>query len=59
MHKHIGVDYIYEDSTGEKPGKVREDEEKLLTREAMEALPKEWANNLKQAIENVSNPALK
>jgi len=32
---------------------VREDEEKLLTREAMAALPMAWGNNLKQAIENV------
>ncbi|HBE34142.1 MAG TPA: hypothetical protein DD990_23330, partial [Cyanobacteria bacterium UBA11368] len=58
MHKHIGVDYIYEDSTVEKSGKVREDEEKLLTREAMAALPTEWVNNLKQAIENVDMRAI-
>ncbi|HAX80373.1 MAG TPA: histidine kinase [Cyanobacteria bacterium UBA11372] len=58
MHKHIGVDYIYEDSIGEKSGKVREDEEKLLTREAMAALPMAWGNNLKQAIENVDMKAI-
>jgi CheY-like chemotaxis protein len=58
MHKHIGVNYIYEDSTLEKSGKVREDGEKLLTREAMAALPTEWVNNLKQAIENVDMRAI-
>jgi hypothetical protein len=39
-------------------GKVREDGEKLLTREAMAALPTEWVNNLKQAIENVDMRAI-
>lgn len=58
MHKHIGVNYIYEDSTGENSVKVGEEKEKRLTREAMEALPTEWANNLKQAIENVDMKAI-
>jgi signal transduction histidine kinase/CheY-like chemotaxis protein len=58
MHKHIGVDYIYEDSTVKKSGTVREYEEKLLTREAMATLPTEWLNNLQQAIENLDMRAI-
>jgi signal transduction histidine kinase/DNA-binding NarL/FixJ family response regulator len=56
MHKHIGVRYIYEDSTGKKA--AGNNEQQVLTPEAMAKLPTEWMTHLKQAIHNLDMKAM-
>lgn len=49
MHKHIGVRYVYEDSTHDS-SIAKEAQQNVLTAAAIAALPVEWVANLQEAI---------
>ena len=53
MHKHIGVRFVYEDSTPRDSSLISHGEQEALTSAALSALPEEWIAKLKQAILNV------
>jgi len=53
MHRHIGVRYIYEDSPENEMSTSQHVDKSVLTAAALQALPKEWLGELKQAIINV------
>jgi signal transduction histidine kinase/CheY-like chemotaxis protein len=53
MHKHIGVRFVYEDSTHRDSSLIENREQNVLTTAALAALPGEWLANLEQAIHNV------
>ncbi|NES69252.1 MAG: response regulator, partial [Okeania sp. SIO2D1] len=48
MHKHIGVEFIYEKTQEKTTKQTRE----ILTRENLAALPEEWQRGLEDAIVN-------
>jgi len=49
MHKHIGVRYVYEDSTHDS-SIAKEGQQDALNAAAIAALPVEWVANLQEAI---------
>jgi signal transduction histidine kinase/DNA-binding NarL/FixJ family response regulator len=53
MHKHIGVRFVYEDSTQKDSSLIENREQDTLTAAALAALSKEWLANLEQAILHV------
>ncbi|MFB2924108.1 MULTISPECIES: ATP-binding protein [Aerosakkonema] len=50
MHKHIGVRYVYEDSSKRDSSLTKNEEANILTAAAIAALPAEWVANLQEAI---------
>ncbi len=53
MHKHIGVQYIYDDAAVAEELATQTADETALTAEAIAALPAEWVMILQQAIRTV------
>lgn len=50
MHKHIGVNYVYEDSIPSDLSITQEGEPNVLTAAAIAALPVDWVAKLQEAI---------
>jgi signal transduction histidine kinase/DNA-binding NarL/FixJ family response regulator len=53
MHKHIGVQYIYDDAAVAEELATQTADETALTAETMATLPAEWVTALQQAIRTV------
>jgi signal transduction histidine kinase/CheY-like chemotaxis protein len=53
MHKHIGVQYIYDDAAAVEELATQTADETALTTEMISALPTEWVLALQQAIRTV------
>ncbi|HEY9728886.1 MAG TPA: MASE1 domain-containing protein [Chroococcales cyanobacterium] len=53
MHKHIGVQFVYEDPSQRDSSLIANGKQDILTAAALGALPGEWVANLEQAILNV------
>ncbi len=53
MHKHIGVGFVYEDSTQRDSTLIKDEEQNTLTAAALAALSGEWVASLEQAILNI------
>src|SRR3712207_4118536 len=53
MHKHIGVRYVYEDSTQTGSLETEDTDKSTLTADAFRLLPALLVDNLKQALLNV------
>ena len=53
MNQHLGVRYVYENPTQPDVSLTQDEEQNVLTADALAALPIEWLASLKQAIINI------